>query len=377
MLNTVLHMCKYLKIITWLFIIWLYSGWATPVLAEDVTAVSIPLTAPLVTSTYIPLLPFGADTSTQAQYMPVASNNNLADNHPELIRAVIAIHDQTRDAASMLGLIQELAGPANATTLILAPQFLLEADILRFSNQLPEKGKMFARWSLSSTSSPWEEGGNSATTPPQKGISSFTAIDLLLLYLADRQRFPNLQQIVILGHGAGGDFVQRYAAVGQAADIVSQHNIPVRYIVANPASYLYFTPQRPKNGKHGFSIPDPSICPDYNSYKYGLDHLNDYARRSGGNAIKLRYVTRNIVYLLGEAVPTTDTTPDSNCGAILQGVNRLVRAENYAQYLDMLFGDGTEKPQTFVRLPKVGFSPADLFGSRCGMSALFDDGRCH
>ncbi len=51
-------------------------------------------------------------------------------------------------------------------------------------------------------------------------------------------------QGVIAGHGMGGDFVQRYAAFGQAPDILEKEGIGVRFIVANPSSYLYFTASR-------------------------------------------------------------------------------------------------------------------------------------
>jgi len=377
MLDSVSMMCKCARIIL-LTIIGLLVGYGPVAFAIDIPppSSSVPMTAPLITTAYFPLLPFGADNNTPPQYLPVGSNHSLHEEHSHIKQAIIVIHDQSRDASSWLTLLQTLAGSHNDDTLILAPQFLLEADMMRFSHQLPEGGKMFARWSLNGLSSPWEDGGDSLSGGARKGVSSFTAIDLLLFYLSDRQRFPSLQHITFVGHGAGADFVQRYAAVGQGSDFLTGHAIPLRYVVTNPSSYLYFTAQRPQSNKRGFFPPDTITCPDYNNYKYGLTHLNNYARRLGANAIKLRYANRTILYLLGEKVAEHDTTLDDDCAAQLQGSNRMTRAENYALYLNMLFNDADHNQQTFVKVPHVGFDPSALFSSRCAMSALFGDGLC-
>src|SRR5262249_51528255 len=58
---------------------------------------------------------------------------------------------------------------------------------------------------------------------------------------ARREAFPNLKLIVVTGHSAGGQFTHRYAA---ATHVEKQIRIPMRYVVANPSTYLYLDETR-------------------------------------------------------------------------------------------------------------------------------------
>ena len=46
--------------------------------------------------------------------------------------------------------------------------------------------------------------------------------------------------MVIFGNSAGGQFVNRYAAVGRGPGALAARGIQTRFIVANPSTYLYF-----------------------------------------------------------------------------------------------------------------------------------------
>jgi hypothetical protein len=334
-------------------------------------ALSTPATA--LSTSYFPLLPFGASESTPPQFIPVASNHALESSHHGIRRAIIVIHDSSRDAETILTTLTKLAGSNDESTIVLAPQFLLDTDIMRFANQLPEHGQSFARWPLDG----WVYGGTSISAPSQQGISAYTVIDLLLMYLGERKFFPDLQRIVIAGHGFGGDFVQRYAAVGQAPELLDKQNVSIQFVIANPSSFLFFTAQRPKPNKQGLGSPDSTLCQNYNAYPYGLEQLNDYARRSGANAIKLRYASRSITYLIGAQVAQNDPLPDNNCSALLEGADRVTRAANYNVYLHIVFGDDVDNLHQFVTIPTVGYDSAPLFSSPCGMAGLFEEASCH
>ena len=80
----------------------------------------------------------------------------------------------------------------------------------------------------------WKQGDGSKTSPP---VSSFAALDRLIAGIVRSHRFPGLRHIVVAGHSAGGQFVERYAASTRLSV-----RVPVRYVVANPSSYLYLTP---------------------------------------------------------------------------------------------------------------------------------------
>ena len=321
---------------------------------------------------FFPILPYDAGPDVEPSMLPVASNHPLEENHAGITRGIIVIHDFSRDAGKALSVVTALAGAENSRTMIMAPQFLLDSDIQRFAESLPEKGKAFTRWSLGG----WASGDDSLPSPPQKSISSFTAVDLMLMFLSDRAGFPDMKEIVVVGHGEGGDFVQRYAAAGKAPDILDELKIPVRFVVADAASFLYLTTVRPQKNRQGFTPPDGEACKDYNTWPYGLDNLNAYAKRSGVNAIKTRFATRLVGYLAGENAGKADPSPDNSCAAVFQGADRPTRAINYATYTGILFGEAAGRTQNLSVEPNTGYDAAALYGSKCGMTMLFGDGDC-
>lgn len=318
---------------------------------------------------YFPVLPMDAPEDSPTQLVPMAMNRSFDTVHDDVKRAIIVIHDETRDANAALAMMSALAGNLNSSTMIVAPQFLLPSDIVRFSDHLPEKGKIFAAWQVMG----WSAGDDSMPIASRKSVSSFTVIDFLLMYLSDRNIFPHLDTIVIAGFGVGANFVQRYAALSTATDIVAKQDIDMRYVVAGATSYLYQTVTRPLGGKNGFGLPNIVECPSVNVYPYGLEKLNPYARRVGANAVKTSYATRFITYLSAQA---SDPFPDASCAGLAQGNSSYSRAENYRIYLHTLYGDVAGKTQVFAKSGEGVNDAISLFGSACGMSSLFGDGLC-
>jgi hypothetical protein len=332
--------------------------------AASYAADAVPATA------FFPVLPFDAQPDALPQLVPLAVNHSLSDTQTGVTRAIIVIHDESRDANNTLAGMAALAGALSSSTLILAPQFLLTSDLARFADHLPEHGKAFAAWQMGG----WmggDEAVASSTSP--KGVSSFTVIDLLLMYLADRNAFPDLKTVAIAGYGAGGQFVQRYAAFGAASAMLGQEGINVRFVVADAPSYLYLTATRPLGGTKGFGHPDPAACPDYNAYPYGLEKMNTYVRRTGGNAAKTDYATHSVAYL---NTTTPDTVTDTGCAALAQGADSVVRVANYQNYLQSLYGDLAAQTQMFALFKDAKNDAVTLYGSPCGMAFLFGDGVC-
>src|SRR5205085_11822237 len=126
-----------------------------------------------------------------------------------------------------------------------APQFVTEADVTAHA-----LGPDMPIW----TDSGWKQGDQSRTTtqlPADTAVSSFTVVDELVTALADRTRFPNLAEIVVAGHSAGGQLVHRYLAASSKEDSLRPSGIGVRYVVASPSSYLYFDTRRPIQDRPG------------------------------------------------------------------------------------------------------------------------------
>jgi hypothetical protein len=321
---------------------------------------------------FFPVFPVNALPDTDPMYLPVASNRPLQADHAMITRAIVVIHDMARNANDGVAMMTTLSGADNGTTMILAPQFPLELDIARFAARLTDMGRSIVRWPLGKDVQGWEMGGNSLALPGQKGISSFTALDLLLLFLGDSASFPNLQQIVVAGHGMGGDFIERYAALGQAPDVLGKQGIVIRFLAANPSSYMYITNQRPIG--QSFGVANKEACATINTYPYGLANLVPYARRFGTTTVQLRYPQRRIMTLVGATI-MADPYLDQTCPAKAEGADRRARAQNYERYLAFSFGEAAGN-HTFSFVANAGYDPVSLYASYCGLATLFGDGDC-
>jgi pimeloyl-ACP methyl ester carboxylesterase len=287
------------------------------------------------------------------------SEADLSSSQPEITRAIVVFHGLHRDATGYLRDVQEArtkVGASGKNTLLIAPQFLneddarahkLAADVLRWHR---------AQW----------EAGEPATKPAS--ISSYDAIDAILARLSDRGSFPNLREIVLAGHSGGGQIVQRYAVVGHQIAAVEKIGIALRYVVANPSSYVYFDDYRPvPAAAHG--------CRTFNEWKYGLRLAPHYVDSPSSTALETAYISRHVTYLLG----TDDNDPngpdiDKACAAEAQGPTRLRRGTNYFKYLESRHNSGLE--QRVLLVSGVSHNARKMFTSTCGIDSLFETGAC-
>lgn len=275
--------------------------------------------------------------------------NGSLDGSPTARRAIIIVHGVLRNADTYFATGELVLKAAHATdTLLIAPQFV-EADDLKGRDVPPST----LRWS-----DDWA-GGSPALAPAP--ISTYSVFDAMLERLADRKRFPNLTSIVVVGHSAGGQIVQRYAVVGDGPNLVAKSGVNVHLIVANPSSYLYFGDERP--------YPKKS-CTDFDHWRYGFVGAPPYVDRTSVE-YEQRYVTRDVTYLLG----TADTNPrewdlDTSCAAEAQGPYRFARGKAYAAYIKERHPHGTSQDIAFV--PGVGHDNRKMFTSACGIAVIFD-----
>jgi hypothetical protein len=171
---------------------------------------------------------------------------------------------------------------------------------------------------------------------------------------------------VIAGHAAGAQLVQRYAVVGRGPDELARRGVSVRYVVANPSSYLWFGDDRP-------APVSRTTCPDFDHWKYGLAYAPAYVAEAVG--LEQRYIKRDVVYLLGEA----DNDPehdqlDRGCAAVAQGPSRYARGMNYVFALEARNPNLVR--HRIINIWNVGHDAARMFGSTCGLAALFDRPGC-
>jgi pimeloyl-ACP methyl ester carboxylesterase len=291
--------------------------------------------------------------------LPLYLSSDWSMPLPAIARAVIVLHGRLRNADEYYlsaHAAQVAAGDDGKSALMIVPQFLAEIDI--------DAHKLSAdtlRWSLEG----WQ-GGDTALAP--NPVSSFEALDAILAKLSDRRIFPNLKQVVVAGHSGGGQVAQRYAIAGKGETALSRQHIAVRYVVANPSSYAYFSAERP--------LPAIAVsCAGYDNWKYGMGDRPPYLADATPAALEQRYVEREVIYLLG----TLDTNPrhsalDKSCMAEAQGPTRYARGHAYVDAMAKR-DHGTPNHRIFD-VAGVGHDGDKMLSSKCGLAALFDSPGC-
>ncbi|MCA1323966.1 alpha/beta fold hydrolase [Herbaspirillum sp. alder98] len=239
--------------------------------------------------------------------------------------AVVVLHGVKRNADDYFAIGQTLLKSAGMApdTLLVAPNFMTRNDA-GASDAMPLWGG--GKWMQGDLS---EHG--------VQGLSSFEALDDIVLYLANRAHFPQLREVVLIGHSAGAQLMQRYAVLNQLDERMQAAGIHLRYVISSPSSYLYFDAMRPDGD--GFALPKGNQCPGYDNYRYGIGNPPDYLKRQAldGRQLFARYAARDITYLVGQR----DDDPnhrflDRACGAALQGKTRVERQLNFVRYEQLL-----------------------------------------
>jgi pimeloyl-ACP methyl ester carboxylesterase len=187
---------------------------------------------------------------------------------------------------------------------VIAPQFL---------SAVYNSGQYTAQQLAWGDVNAWQ-AGSVATHPARTTLSSFDALDGLISGFTNRTQYPQLNNVTVVGHGGGGQLVQRYAAVG--ADF--SRDVHVRYVHGDASSCAYFTQDRPYVDYDGLIEPK---CEFNNTWRYGYD---GYTRADGTveniQQYFLQYVTRDVVSLVG--YQDEAASGDESCMARAQGGRR-------------------------------------------------------
>ncbi|REE93940.1 alpha/beta fold hydrolase [Cupriavidus plantarum] len=296
---------------------------------------------------------------------PVYANHRL-DGDLSGIREVVFIqHGLRRDGdhyyAAGEALLKASGRPA-AEVLVIAPNFPARADGDRFPGM--------PHWSTDG----WI-AGEDAVSGVASPLSSLQVLDDLVALVTDRDRLPRVKEVVVAGHSAGAQIVHRYAVLNNVDEKIRASGVTLRYVVANPSSYLYFTPVRPvAPDLTRFAPYDTAVCANYDRYRYGVRDMVPYARGADGMSLYTRYMGRRVTYMVG----TDDNDPnhrvlDKSCGAEAEGPTRLARARAYVRYERLLAPPGQVIRHDAFEVEGVGHNQSRMFGSRCGARALFGD----
>lgn len=274
------------------------------------------------------------------------------DRHKDVEIVFIVVHGSGRNADDYLCCASSSI-PAN--TLVVAPWFLARED--------KEYAEGFLVWrERGPIPHTWRYGADAEDSH----VSSYSIVDGLI-ELAEQ--LPRLKRIVVAGHSAGGQYVQRWAL------LTDHFPLHVRAVVANPKSFCWLDNRRMFKGH--FRVPEDdavAVCHTYNMWEWGLENsteiLSPYKDRAlkqvGVERIKARYPGRDIVYLAGEL----DIERNGDCEARMQGGYRRMRSQHFYAALQIIYG----RPVHWrLVVEGVHHDHCLMFQSPEGQRALFGD----
>jgi len=275
---------------------------------------------------------------------------SLESPNPQITRALIMIHGAGRDADNYFrtAIASAFLADALGDTIVIAPRLASNSGACR-DLLAPNE----VSWSCNGDS--WRSGGTSTSNDK---LTSYDFTDELLRKLARKEVFPNLKAIVVAGHSAGGQYVNRYEMSNRVHDSLG---IPISYVVSNPSSYAYLDASRP-------AAEGIASCKAYDRWPYGLEaRTGGYTAKESADQLKKQLAARPVTYLLGEI----DILPlggfDSSCSAMTQGPTRLARGQAFGKLVNEKYG---AKHATTI-VPLCGHNARCMFTAEPALPILF------
>jgi len=285
--------------------------------------------------------------------VPYYSNCPLSARNTDISRAVIVIHGSGRKVEDYFSSVVDNipSGPDRdwrGKTIVVAPYF-------------QEKGNALNKKTEAWWKDDWVTGGSSG------GVSSYEVVDTMVARLRSGT-FPNLRWVVITGHSAGGQFVQRYAAFTDIDELPEPNTALVKFVPSNPSSYLYLNEYRYNDGLSDWVIPHGKKTKGYDDFKYGLEDLDDYAQARGADWARTHLPKRRIELLAGTADVVADASFDDSKEAMLQGHSRYQRAQFFNAFMDRFF---SPNHFTVTPVPGVGHDHRLIYASAQAKNAIY------
>ena len=326
----------------------------------------------LITLSAIPSIAYAADPCTKAtpdctrwvslggeSRSLVYSTYPLDKKNDQIVRALIVVHGQGRDADNYFrtSLAATFLANAMTDTIVISPRFASNngtgcSDTLAVNE---------INWPCGGDS--WRSGGTSTSN---KSLTSYDFMDAIVRALTNKANFPNLKAIVISGHSAGGQFVTRYE---MANKIHETAGVPITYVVSNPSSYSYLDPERPSAANNNELRPfgEGRNCTTYDNWPYGLKTRTGYTANIPDDQLKKQLASRPVTYLLGELDVLPLAGFDSSCPAMAQGPTRLARGQAFAAYVNAKYN----AQHKVVVVPLCGHNARCMFTADVALPILF------
>jgi pimeloyl-ACP methyl ester carboxylesterase len=310
----------------------------------------------------------GASRSLVYRTFPLDKRNDA------ITRVLVSIHGAGRDADGYFRSTLAAAFLADAleNTLIISPRMA--------SNDGAGCRDVLAPNEISWNCNSWRSGGPAMSDP---NVTSFDFLDEVLRKVARKDVFPNLKAIVIVGHSAGGQVVNRYEMANQVHDKLG---VPVSYIVSNPSSYAYPDSERPTDAAYALdahapgyipqvapnavlfrSFGDARNCTTFDRWPYGMHDRTGYSAKQSDAQLRKQLASRPTVYLLGQLDILPLAGFDGSCAAMAQGPTRLARGQAFARLVNEKLG----AQHTVVVVPLCGHNARCMYGAEVTLPLLF------
>ena len=298
----------------------------------------------------------------------------LDKRNEAITRVLVSVHGAARDADNYFRstLAAGFLADALENTLIIAPRLA--------SNDGAGCRDVLAANEVSWNCNSWRSGGPANSNPT---VTSFDFLDEILRRIARKDVFPNLKAIVIVGHSAGGQVVNRYEMTNQVHDKLG---VPVTYVVANPSSYAYPDSVRPTAAAYAITSNAPGYIPEvapnaalfrpfgdarncttYDQWPYGLRNHTGYSAKEPEAQLRQQLASRPTTYLLGQLDILPIAGFDGSCAAMAQGPTRLARGEAFARLVDEKLG----AHHVVTVVPLCGHNARCMYTSDVALPLLF------
>ncbi|CAO1622525.1 unnamed protein product [Jaminaea pallidilutea] len=268
-------------------------------------------------------------------YVPIFANRhwvNSTKTTSTARRAYVLQHGAGRDFDDAF---RALSPNVDSESLIVALNFYLPSDAPTVTNGV-QSNWFVPTYNLAwDSTNAWTGGGDAVAPAARKGVcSTYDVWDSMVEKLNDKTAFPNLDVIYLMGHSAGGSFVNHYATVAQFSS-----SLPIKWAGYNPAVLPYFESHRPNSS---------SACSSsYQTWPYGLNSAPRYVAASGVSDAQSLF-KKWLQLDFSHAVGTLDIRRlydfgDDSCEVQAQGGHNR-RDRNYAwwAYINILGGTGTD-----------------------------------
>lgn len=259
----------------------------------------------------------------------------------ELTTAVIVVHGVNRNADDYFGWMMNAlqAEGREEEAVLIAPNF--------------KRANEAASGEFSWSGNDWREGQLSTSTAR---ISSFAVIDRLIDQLADRDHFPVLEKVIVIGQSSGALFTHLYAGANAVEDQYPE--LEFAYLVGESQYFYYPDGRRIDPGNN--QLYTPTGCTGYDLWPTGYRILPDYLSTTPEETHNERFLSRSVTYLLGDGGGPDGALNTTDCYATLLGPTRYQRGENMFRYLELAY---PEHQHARVVAPGVAHDAQALYQS--------------